>query len=201
MTRIKLCGLARTDEIKLVNTLDVEYVGFVFVPSSKRYITKEKAKKLRELLTPQVQTVGVFVNAPIEMIISLYEQGIITIAQLHGTEDEQYIEALRKYGNIPIIKAYRIDTKEDIQLANCSSAEHVLLDSGAGGTGTVFDWSLLQLMEREYFLAGGLSVGNVKEAIHILHPFAVDVSSGIETNGSKDLDKMKEFVNQVREVE
>ena len=120
------------------------------------------------------------------------------MAQLHGGEDEAYIRRLRRLTRKPVIQAFRMDTEEDGEKAQASSADYVLLDAGEGGTGTVFDWSLLRGVTRPYFLAGGLNPANVAGAVEILAPYAVDVSSGIETDGVKDREKMAAFVQAVR---
>lgn len=197
MTRIKLCGLSRPCDIHAANDLKADYIGFVFAPDSKRYVTPEKAAALKKISLPQIQAVGVFVNEKLETVADLLNQGIIDLAQLHGNEDEEYIKGLQKLTGKPVIKAFRVKSAEDIRQAQNSAAEYVLLDAGAG-TGTVFDWELVQNINRPYFLAGGLSCANVKNAITTLRPFAVDVSSGIETNGVKDKRKMAEFVAAVR---
>ena len=193
LPRIKLCGLSREEDILLVNDLKPDYVGFVFWPKSKRFLCKEQAKKLKKILDPSIQTVGVFVDADPDEILSFLEEGIIDLAQLHGQEDEADIQKLKAKTKKEIIKAFTIESVEDIEMANHSSADYVLLDSGKG-SGNSFDWELLAQMERPYFLAGGLNASNVREAIKDLHPYAVDVSSGIETNGKKDSKKMIEFV-------
>ncbi|MGN0169540.1 MAG: phosphoribosylanthranilate isomerase [Lachnospiraceae bacterium] len=197
MTRIKLCGLSRPCDIHAANDLKADYIGFVFAPNSKRYVTSDKAAALKKISLPQIQAVGVFVNEKLETVAELLNQGIIDLAQLHGNEDEEYIKDLQKLTGKPVIKAFRVKSAEDIRQAQNSVAEYVLLDAGAG-TGTVFDWELVQNINRPYFLAGGLSCANVKNAITTLRPFAVDVSSGIETNGAKDKRKMAEFVAAVR---
>ena len=197
MTKIKLCGLSRPCDIETANELKPEYIGFVFASKSKRYITSEKAANLKRLLNPHIKAVGVFVNESPENIASLLNSGTIDMSQLHGNEDETYINQLRQLTGKPIIKAFRIETASDMETANRCSADYVLLDSGAG-TGTVFDWKLIQGMKRPYFLAGGLGVENVESAMKSLHPFAVDVSSGIETDGAKDKTKMAAFVAAVR---
>ena len=199
MTKIKLCGLSRSCDIEAANTLQPEYIGFVFAPKSKRYITPGKATELKRLLVPEIKAVGVFVNESPEQIADLLNKGIIDIAQLHGNEEEEYVGHLRKLTDKPIIKAFRIETASDIEKAEQSTADYVLLDSGAG-TGTVFDWQLLGHIERPYFLAGGLDTQNVREAIKELNPYAVDVSSGIETDGVKDQIKMAAFVAAVRYI-
>ncbi|MDO5124174.1 MAG: phosphoribosylanthranilate isomerase [Eubacteriales bacterium] len=197
MTKIKLCGLSRFCDIEAANELMPDYIGFVFAAKSKRYISPQKAAELKCRLESQIKAVGVFVNETPEQIAELLNKGIIDIAQLHGDEDEDYIWHLRELTDKPIIKAFRIETAVDTLKAEQSTADYVLLDSGAG-TGTVFDWNLIKTIKRPYFLAGGLSLHNVENAVKILHPYAVDVSSGIETNGIKDKTKMAAFINAVR---
>lgn len=197
MTKIKLCGLTRPCDIEYVNELLPEYIGFVFAPKSRRYISPEKAEVLREHLDDRITPVGVFVDEKIEIIADLIKRKIIDIVQLHGNESEQYIEDLRRVIDCPVIKAFRIESEADIVSANNSSADYVLLDSG-GGTGKVFDHSLLKDIARPYFLAGGLTPENVETAIKQLAPFAVDASSSLETDGFKDKIKMTAFVNAVR---
>lgn len=198
MTRIKLCGLKRMEDIQKANELKPDYIGFVFAQKSKRAVTKELAKELKAKLDESIQVSGVFVNEDPDTILELLEEGIIDVAQLHGSEDETYIEKLKEKTKSPVVKAFSIEGDEDIEMANRSSADYVLLDSGAGGTGTSFDWSLVAKMKRDYFLAGGLTIDNVDASIRMLHPFAVDVSSGIETDGVKDPEKMEKFVEKVR---
>lgn len=197
MTKIKLCGLSRPCDIEAANQLLPEYIGFVFAPKSKRYVTYERALALKQLLAPSIQAVGVFVNERPETVAKLLNDGIIDIAQLHGDETENDIKQLRQRTNKPIIKAFRIETANDVLHVEQSTADYILLDSGAG-TGTMFDWKLIQNIKRPYFLAGGLSLDNIEKAIQQLKPFAVDVSSGIETDGVKDKTKMAAFVAIVR---
>ena len=192
MTKMKLCGLSRPCDIEAANELKPDYIGFVFASKSKRYVTYEKATELKKRLLPEIQAVGVFVNEHPQEVAKRLENGMIDIAQLHGDEDEAYIKQDK-----PIIKAFRIETAQDIKIANQSTADYILLDSGAG-TGTIFDWGLVNSIGRPYFLAGGLDACNVADAVKTLHPFAVDVSSGIETNGVKDKIKMAAFVAAVR---
>jgi phosphoribosylanthranilate isomerase len=198
MTKIKLCGLSRPQDIEAANQLKSDYIGFIFAPKSRRYVPPKQAAALRALLDPEIHAVGVFVNEAPETVAALLGCGIIDIAQLHGGEDENYIAALRELTGKPLVQAFRVDTQEDVQRAQRSSADFVLLDAGTGGTGTCFDWSLIQSLDRPYFLAGGLGPENVADAVKTLHPFAVDVSSGIETDGAKDPEKMKDFVRAVR---
>ena len=197
-TKIKMCGLRRPEDIEAVNELKPEYIGFVFFPGSKRYVTPETAKALRDGLNPGIKVVGVFVDENPETVARLLEEGVIDIAQLHGHEDETYLAELRKKTDKPLIRAFRIRSAEDAQQAQASTAEQILLDAGAGD-GKTFDWSMLSSVSRPYFLAGGLTPENTAEAVKRYHPFAVDVSSGIETDGFKDCNKMRAFMRAVRE--
>ena len=197
MTKMKFCGLTGESDIDVANELRPEYVGFVFAPKSKRYVTPERAAELERRLAVGIKAVGVFVNDDLYHVAELLNRGIIDIAQLHGSEDEEYIGHLRQLTGKPIIRAFRIKTAEDIKAAERCTADHVLLDSGAG-TGEVFDWKLIKNMKRPYFLAGGLSPDNVENAVEQLSPYAVDVSSGIETDGVKDKAKMAAFAAAVR---
>lgn len=199
--RIKLCGLSRVCDIEVANELKPDYIGFVFAPGSRRYVPPDKARELKKMLDPGIQTVGVFVREEPEVIAGILDDGIIDLAQLHGGEDEDYISRLRELTDRPVIKAFRIDSEEDIRAAEASSADYILLDSGSGGTGTTFEWKLLSDMKRPYFLAGGLDPDNAGEAVRRLKPYGVDVSSGIETEGQKDKSKMTAFVHAVRKEE
>ena len=197
MTKIKLCGLTRPCDIEAANDLHPDYIGFVFDPKSRRYITEEQAAKLKRRLDPNIKAVGVFVNGCPETVAALLNNGPIDMAQLHGSESEEYIHRLRTLTEKAILKAFRIETERDIAAAQASSADLVLLDSGAG-TGMTFDWNLIRRIQRPYLLAGGLDPDNVISAIQALHPYGVDVSSGIETGGLKDKNKMAAFVAAVR---
>lgn len=200
MTKIKLCGLTRPEDITAANVLEPDFVGFVFAPKSRRCVTAEQAKALRNRLSPAIQAAGVFVDEEPERVAALLEAGIIDLAQLHGREDEGYLERLRALTEKPILQVFQIKTAEDLMRAQSSSADYILLDSGAG-TGTTFDWGLLTSVRRPYFLAGGLGPDNVAQAIGFLHPWGVDVSSGIETGGVKDFHKMAAFAAAVRKEE
>lgn len=196
--KIKLCGLTRPCDIEAVNELQPDYIGFVFAKKSRRYVSPEKAEELKAMLAPGIQAVGVFVNEEPEQIVSLLEAGTIDVAQLHGQEGEREIRRLRELTDHPLIQAFRIDTEQDVERANASTADYVLLDSGAGGTGTVFDWDLLQAIRRPYFLAGGLDTENLGTVKAKLNPYGIDVSSGIDTDGYKDKEKMTAFVAAAR---
>ena len=198
MTKIKFCGLTRPEDIAAANALQPEYIGFVFVAKSKRAVSREMAAALKAQLSPQIQAVGVFVNEAPETVAGLLNDGILDLAQLHGQEDETYIRHLRKLTNKPLVQAFRVTDVASLAKAGKSPADLILLDSGAGGTGTAFDWTLLDKFERPYFLAGGLGPNTVGNAVKRFHPYAVDVSSGIETAGKKDPAKMAAFVAAVR---
>ncbi|MBR3732337.1 MAG: phosphoribosylanthranilate isomerase [Spirochaetales bacterium] len=197
MTKMKLCGISRVQDAETANDIMPDYVGFVFWSRSHRCIDIETAKLLRQTLRPDIMTVGVFVNEKADMIAKLYRDGLINMAQLHGNEDEDYIKSLRRMADIPIIKAFRIRSRADLDAAQCSTADYILLDAGMGD-GVTFDWEWLKNFDRPYILAGGLDCQNVTEAINRLHPFGVDVSSGIETAGIEDKDKMLTFAAAVR---
>ena len=198
MTKIKFCGLTRPEDIAAANALKPEYIGFVFAPKSKRHVSPQQAALLRAQLNPAIKAVGVFVNEPPEAVARLLNENILDIAQLHGQEDAAYLAQLRSLTAKPLWQAFRAETAAGLAAAARSTADMVLLDSGAGGTGTVFNWKLLQGFPRPYILAGGLDADNAADAVTRLHPYAVDVSSGIETAGKKDPAKMAAFAAAVR---
>lgn len=198
MTKIKLCGLTRPFDIDAANELRPDYTGFVFAKKSRRYVSPERARELRARLSPDICAVGVFVREEPEAVAELLNGGVIDMAQLHGGEDADYIRRLRALTDRPVIQAFRVETPADLDRARASAADHILLDNGAGGTGSAFDWSLLRGFDRPYFLAGGLGPENAAAAVAALHPFGVDVSSGIEMDGHKDIQKMRAFVGAVR---
>ncbi len=197
MTRVKLCGLTREEDIRTANALLPDCIGFVFARKSRRFVPPERAAELKALLDRRIQAVGVFVDEPPEEVARLLNAGVIDLAQLHGHEDEAYLARLRTLTDRPLLQAFRIRSGEDVARSAQSSADRLLLDAGAG-EGTAFDWSLLRGYPRPYFLAGGLDPENVVRAVALLRPFGVDVSSGIETDGRKDPIKMAAFVNAVR---
>ena len=200
MTKIKLCGLSRQQDIEAANRLKPDYIGFVFASKSKRRVTHLQAAELKSKLDPAIKAVGVFLNDDLDMVGSLMNLGIVDMVQLHGSEDEDYILRLRDITDKPIIKAFIINSAEDVKRAEQSTADYILLDGGKG-SGKAFDWTLLKDIQRPYFLAGGLNGENAAEAVASLHPFAVDVSTGIETDGVKDIEKMTAFVAAVRKEE
>lgn len=197
MTKIKMCGLSRHCDIDYANEIMPEYIGFVFAKKSKRYVLPEKAFELRQNLDKNIIPVGVFVDSDINFVAELVNKKIIDIVQLHGSEDDNYIESLRKLVSVPIIQAFTIGKPEDIQKAEKSPAEYILLDSGKG-SGKTFNHSLIRDLKRPYFLAGGLTPENVREIAQILKPYAVDASSSLETAGYKDVNKMRAFADALR---
>ncbi len=195
--KIKICGLFREEDIEYANQVMPDYIGFVFWEHSRRYVSHEKAAALRSLLKPEIQAVGVFVDAPPEEVVSLLEEGVIDMAQLHGEETEEDIQYLRAVTGKPVMKAVRVKNRWDVEAWLDSSADYLLFDSGMG-SGVAFDWRLLADIPREFFLAGGLNPENLKQAVETVSPYAVDISSGVETDGIKDRCKMQEAVVSVR---
>ncbi len=198
MTKIKLCGLTRPCDIEIANACMPDYIGFVFAPHSRRYLSPDHAAELKQKLASGISVVGVFVDEDCAVIDDLLRRGIIDAVQLHGAEDEVYLARLRTLTDRPIIKAFRIECAYDIHAAAASTADYVLLDSGRGGTGTTFHWALAAELHRPFFLAGGLSPDNVETACALLRPYAVDVSSGVECGGLKEETKIRAFVKAVR---
>ena len=200
MTKIKLCGLSRECDIEEANRLLPDYIGFVMLfEKSHRNITPEKAKKLKAMLDKRIKAVGVFVDAPVYEVAALLNEGVIDIAQLHGNESEEYILKLREMTGRPVIKAFNALNPDELTESKNSPADYILLDSGKGN-GISYNFSIASGIERPYFLAGGIDIGNVESVVKTLHPYCIDVSSGIETNKLKDPVKMAEFVRLVRSV-
>lgn len=199
MTRIKLCGLRRPEDIEMANEFEPDFVGFIIdFPKSHRSVTPQEAKNLATRLNPKIPRVGVFVNQPVEKVISLLNDSTIDIAQLHGSEPDEYIERVRGQTGKQVIKAFEISCEEDIERALHSPADYLLLDRGKGA-GQAFDWGLIRKrIDRSWFLAGGLLAENLQEAIDAVHPWGLDMSSGIETDGFKDAAKIREVMEIVR---
>jgi len=203
MTKIKLCGLSRPADIQAANAARPDYIGFVFA-KSRRQVGCEQAKALKRLLDPGIQTVGVFVNAPLEEILCLGREGIIQAVQLHGDENAAYMQTLKKQLRVPVIRAVRVRSAERTRAAERLPCDFLLLDTFQpdtyGGSGKRFDWSLIPPLKKPYFLAGGLNMQNIRQAA-ALHPYCLDVSSGAETDGRKDRDKMIKLVDMIRRNE
>ena len=196
--RIKLCGMRRPEDIAYCNEFGPDYAGMIMSPGFKRSVDLTTAAKLKAALDPSIRMTGVFVNESEETVTSAVRNGLIDMIQLHGKEDEGYIGRLKEANpGIPIIKAFKLESPADVKHAIDSGADFVLLDSGTG-SGKAFDWSLLKLipdcMRDRCFLAGGLTPDNVQEALAVFTPFAVDTSSGTETDGVKDREKIGAFV-------
>ena len=199
MTKVKLCGIKSLQDIEAVNQCKPHYIGFIFVPKSRRYITPETARELKARLAPSIRTVGVFQNATTEEILALLRENskLLDVVQLHGRESDEEIWQLKRHTDKKIWKAYAISKDTDFAEINASPADVVLLDSGSGGSGIPFDWRLLSNIKRPYFLAGGIHLNNIDTALSH-HPYGVDLSSGIETDGKKDFTKMKQIMERIR---
>lgn len=207
MSKIKICGLKSENDIKIVNKYGPDYVGFILAPS-KRQVNYEVAKKLKALLNPSILAVGVFVNESLEVIGQYAENKVIDVIQLHGDESLEMIKELKQQVSIPVIKAMRI--KDEKQLKHLLpfiqevTADYLLFDTYQeglyGGSGKSFDWKLLDVVKKSYFLAGGIGLHNIEEACK-WKPFAIDVSSGVETNGVKDAIKVSELIQKYRAYE
>ena len=200
--KIKLCGMFRGCDIDYANEAMPDYIGFILgFPKSHRNIDMGTARQLRSQLSPKIKAVGVFVNSPETTCAEYANRGIIDVIQLHGGEDAEFIRRLRELTDAPIIKAAKIRTPEDISEVQRLGADFILLDNGTG-TGEMFDHSLLDGAEirQPFFLAGGLTPENLRQAAESARPYCVDLSSGVETEKLKDREKMLEAVRIIREL-
>ena len=199
MTRIKICGLSRPCDVAFVNEARPDWCGFIIdFPRSHRSVTPREALALRRQLAPGIVPVGVTVDQPVEAVAALLRSGAVDVAQLHGTEGESYLAALRTLApGHPLWKAFTLRTPDDLSAALASGADMILLDSGKG-TGQTFDWSLLRGVARPFLLAGGLTPENIPRAVRAVHPWGVDLSSGVETDRRKDRDKILAAVAAAR---
>ena len=202
VTKIKICGLRSEEDIRIVNRCQPDYAGFICCSRFRRYVPSDTLEQLSKLLHPGIRKVGVFVDQPVEQIAQIVRRQLVDIIQLHGCEDERYISGLRQLipSEIRIMKAFQIHSAEDICQVEASTADDVLLDGGQG-SGQTFDWRKIESLNRPFFLAGGLNPENVEEAVRRLHPCAVDVSSGVETDGHKDEEKVRQLIRRVREMD
>ncbi len=194
--KIKICGLTRPEDIICVNRLRPDYIGFVFWPKSRRFLGRAQAARLKALLSPAVQAVGVFVDMPVEEVAGLLRDGIIDLAQLHGEESEEDIRYLQEVTGRPVIKAVRVRSRYDVEAWLDSAADYLLFDSGMG-SGRTFDWGLLEGVTRPYFLAGGLGLDNLEQVLVRVGPYGVDLSSSLETEGHKDPEKIRRVMELV----
>lgn len=210
--KVKMCGISKVETIPAIIDAEPDYMGLVFAPS-KRQVTVEQAKTLVEELHKQyavrynsetIKTVGVFVNETIENLLKIAEEVKLDVIQLHGDEDESFIQILKEQSNVEVWKAVQVRSAADAEKWIDSSADMLLFDAyhkdERGGTGEVFDWSSLDEFERPFMLAGGIDSTNVARAIRTVRPYGIDISSGIETEGVKDNEKMKAFTNIVRTI-
>lgn len=192
--KIKICGIKRKQDIAYVNLYKPDYIGFVFADSSRK-ITFDQARQFKALLDNNICAVGVFVDAAIDDIIALAREGTIDMIQLHGHEDQQYINSLKKRTSKPIIKAIKIidETSFNIQY----DTDYYLLDGKRAGSGQSFDWSLIQSLDKPIFLAGGICLKNIDKALK-QNVYALDISSGVETEGIKDCYKIGEIMRRIK---
>ena len=204
VTKIKICGLTRLQDIEAVNAARPDYIGFVFAESRRR-LTPQQALSLKRQLDPKIQSVGVFVNPSLETVLKIASQGILDIVQLHGDEPADFADRVRRETGCPVVKAFRIRGEESLAaLKAYSHADYLLLDAynknAYGGTGRAFNWELLDgnVSEKPFFLAGGLKLENIEKAIRTFRPYGVDISSGVETNGYKDPSKIEEIIKKIR---
>ena len=197
MTKIKICGLRTEEDVRLVNEYRPEYCGFIFWEPSKRYITPEKAASLIKLLDPAITPVGVFLDEDAKKTAEVVQLSGVCLVQLHGKEDDAYISEVHELTGRKVIKAFKPASEEDVRAAEKSSADMIMFDAGAG-SGRTFNWDVLKGCKREYFLAGGLAPENAELAVRTLRPYALDVSSGVETDGVKDGSKIEEFIKVTR---
>lgn len=210
--KVKMCGISKVETIPAIVDAKPDYMGLVFAPS-KRQVTVEQAKTLVEELHKQyavrynsetIKIVGVFVNETVENLLKIAEEVKLDVIQLHGDEDESFIQILKEQSNVEVWKAVQVRSAADAEKWIDSSADMLLFDAyhkdERGGTGEVFDWSSLDEFERPFMLAGGIDSTNVARAIRTVRPYGIDISSGIETEGVKDNEKMKAFTNIVRTI-
>lgn len=200
MSKIKICGLFRPEDIDAVNEALPDYIGFVFA-DSRRQVSAAQAAVLKTRLNAHIKAVGVFVDAAISDITALCADGVIDLIQLHGNEDAAYIAQLRQATDTPIIKAVRVQNAAQVREAEALDCDYLLLDTytkgSQGGSGESFDWALIPPLEKPYFLAGGLGETNLDKALS-LQPYCVDLSSGTETDGKKDCEKIAALVRMAR---
>jgi phosphoribosylanthranilate isomerase len=201
MTKVKICGLTRLEDIKAVNEVLPDYVGFVFA-NSRRKVGLETAIELKKNLNSSIKAVGVFVNEEPENIIRFCKEQVIDVIQLHGDEKEEYILKLKQYLGNDIIKAVRVKEAADINKEARLPCDYILLDTYRegqyGGSGTVFNWNLISNVSKPFFLAGGIYSGNVLQAVKQCNPYCIDVSSGVETDHFKDLGKIRDLIQKIR---
>lgn len=196
-TKIKICGLFREVDMDYVNQTNPDYIGFIIgFNKSHRNISNEMVALFKAKLNENIKSVGVFVNPNIDDILQVEKH--LDILQLHGQEDNDYISTLReKLPNKEIWKAFKICNKEDLTIAQNSIADRIVLDNGYG-TGQSFDWTLLDDFNKKFVLAGGINCENIRDAIDTFTPDIIDISSGVESDKIKDLNKIKHIIKEIR---
>lgn len=203
MTKIKICGVTDLSAIACINRLTPDYVGFILSSGFRRSIPRELAREMRGALDRSVAAVGVFVNERAETVADFCERGIVDVVQLHGDEDERYIERLKRLCAAPVVKAVGVSGGKIAPYPeNC---DFLLLDASdpvrRGGTGRKIEWRRYDGVGKPFFLAGGITADNVKEALRAVAPYGVDCSGGVETDGRKDQAKMQQYVKNIREYD
>ena len=188
MTKVKICGLSTVEAVETAVLAGADYIGFVFA-ESKRQVSLEQAQELAKRVTGKTKIVGVFVSPSLEDLEQAIGQVSLDMVQIHGTFDEALIPLI----SVPVIRAIQLSDQE-AQVS--SQADYLLFDAPVAGSGQTFDWDLLkdQKIQQDFFIAGGLTVDNVRQARETFQPYALDVSSGVETNGRKDIEKIKAFI-------
>lgn len=198
--KIKICGLHCTEDIAYINAAKPDFAGFIInFPKSHRNVSTGEVRTLAKKLDPRIHAVGVFVDEDPSTVAGLLTDGTLYAAQLHGNESEEEIRWLQKETGHPVIKAFKIRSQEDIEKALQSPADYILLDQGYGG-GQCFDWTLVPEIRRPWFLAGGLELSNLQEAVQTLHPYGVDLSSSVEIDRKKDAGLIRQTVELVRKL-
>ena len=188
MTKVKICGLSTVEAVETAVLAGADYIGFVFA-ASKRQVSLEQAQELAKRVTGKTKIVGVFVSPSLEDLEQAIAQVPLDIVQIHGTFDEALIQKI----SVPVIRAIQLS---DQKTKVTSPADFLLFDAPVAGSGRTFDWDLLknQKIQQDFFIAGGLTVDNVRQARETFQPYALDVSSGVETDGRKDIEKIKAFI-------
>ncbi len=196
MARVKICGINSPEDVEIVNELKPDYVSFAFY-KNKRQVTYEKARKLKQILDKDIRVIGVFVDENTNVVASAANDDLLDVIEFHGNEGPGEIERIKAFTSKPIIQGFRIRSRADVEVALDSHADSILMYSDSE-CGVPMDWKLLTNVTRPYFLAGGLNADNIEKAIKICHPFAVSVTTGVETDGIKDREKMAAFIKMAR---
>lgn len=202
MSRIKICGLKRECDIDYANEFLPDYIGFIFA-NTKRYVPPELAKMLKARLDSRIKAVGVFVNEDIDLVCDIANGGTIDLIQLHGDEDENYINTIKQRTGTPIIKAVRVRSGQQVLTAEKLPCDYLLLDTYRkeqyGGIGESFNWELIpKTLSKPFFLAGGLNSENILQAENTVKPYCLDISTGVEENGFKSREKIEEIIKLIR---